>query len=42
MYALYIVVASLLTLIAPYASLNVKSPVAEVLLWLKSPCCRMV
>lgn len=35
--AIYILVASLLTLIAPYASLNVKSPVAEVLLWLNHP-----
>lgn len=34
---IYIVVASLLTLVAPFASLNVKSPVAEVLLWLKQP-----
>jgi basic amino acid/polyamine antiporter, APA family len=33
----YIVVAALLTLITPYASLNVKSPVAEVLLWLNHP-----
>jgi APA family basic amino acid/polyamine antiporter len=35
--AIYIVVAALLTLIAPYSSLNVKSPVAEVLLWLNHP-----
>lgn len=34
---IYIIVASLLTLITPYASLNVKSPVAEVLLWLNHP-----
>ena len=34
---IYIIVASLLTLITPYASLNVKSPVAEVLLWLNQP-----
>lgn len=34
---IYIIVAALLTLIAPYASLNVKSPVAEVLLWLNHP-----
>jgi APA family basic amino acid/polyamine antiporter len=30
--AIYIVVSALLTLVAPYAELNVKSPVAEVLL----------
>jgi len=35
--AIYIVVASLLTLIAPYTSLNLKSPVAEVLLHLNHP-----
>jgi len=35
--AIYIVVASLLTLIAPYTSLNVKSPVAEVMLHLNHP-----
>ncbi len=35
--AIYIIVSALLTLIAPYASLNVKSPVAEVLLWLNHP-----
>lgn len=33
----YIAVAALLTLIAPYQHLNVKSPVAEVLLWLHHP-----
>lgn len=35
--AIYIIVAALLTLIAHYSSLNVKSPVAEVLLWLNHP-----
>lgn len=35
--AIYIAVAALLTLIAPYTTLNVKSPVAEVLLWLNHP-----
>lgn len=34
---IYIVVAALLTLIANYSTLNVKSPVAEVLLWLNHP-----
>ncbi|HXW52697.1 MAG TPA: amino acid permease [Myxococcota bacterium] len=35
--AVYIIVAALLTLIAHYSNLNVKSPVAEVLLWLNHP-----
>lgn len=35
--AIYILVAALLTLIANYSTLNVKSPVAEVLLWLNHP-----
>lgn len=35
--AVYIVVSALLTMIAPFGSLNVKSPVAEVLLWLNHP-----
>ena len=34
---IYIIVAGLLTLIAPYTALNVKSPVAEVLLNLNQP-----
>lgn len=34
---IYIIVAGLLTLVAPYTALNVKSPVAEVLLTLKQP-----
>lgn len=34
---IYIIVAGLLTLVAPYTALNVKSPVAEVLLNLKQP-----
>lgn len=34
---IYILVASLLTLVAHYSTLNVKSPVAEVLLWLNHP-----
>lgn len=34
---IYMVVASLLTLVVPYTSLNVKSPVAEVLLNLQHP-----
>ena len=33
----YIIVAALLTLVTHYSTLNVKSPVAEVLLWLKQP-----
>jgi APA family basic amino acid/polyamine antiporter len=34
---IYIIVSALLTMVAPYTSLNVKSPVAEVLLTLNHP-----
>lgn len=34
---IYIIVSALLTLVAPYDTLNIKSPVAEVLLWLNHP-----